>query len=197
IQLTDANVRTVIQLLSAYAGRNIILSPEVRGDVTLDIHRVDWRDGLQAIASTVGSYAVLKHGDVYRVVPRPSITSDGERAELEAARWPMPWDSAAAMPLDFEVQDERLDAFAARLGAACGVKIVVDPALAGTVRVTAKSGGASWRELLRDAGRAYGFRAREVEGEVRLEPRPENGVQFTDANVRTVLQGLALYTGKS
>jgi type II secretory pathway component GspD/PulD (secretin) len=74
IQFTDANVRTVLQLLAAYSGKNIIISPEVRGDVTLDLHEVHWLKALYAIVRTVGDYEVVEEtADLLRVVPRSSI----------------------------------------------------------------------------------------------------------------------------
>lgn len=74
IQFTDANVRTVLQLLAAYSGKNIIISPEVHGDVTLDLHEVHWLKALHAIVKTVGDYEVVEEtSDLLRVVPRSSI----------------------------------------------------------------------------------------------------------------------------
>jgi len=76
IQFTDANVRTVLQLLAAYSGKNIIISPEVQGNVTLDLHEVHWMRALKAIVKTVGDYEVVEetdNGDLIRVVPRSSI----------------------------------------------------------------------------------------------------------------------------
>ena len=52
IQFTDANVRTVLQLLAAYSGKNIIISPQVTGDVTLDLKEVHWLRALHAIVKT-------------------------------------------------------------------------------------------------------------------------------------------------
>jgi type II secretory pathway component GspD/PulD (secretin) len=74
IQFTDANVRTVLQLLAAYSGKNIIISPEVHGDVTLDLHEVHWLRALHAIVKTVGDYEVVEEtADLLRIVPRSSI----------------------------------------------------------------------------------------------------------------------------
>ena len=70
IQFTDANVRTVLQLLAAYSGKNIIISPEVEGAVTLDLKEVHWLRALYAIVNTVGDFAVVAdEEDLLRVVP--------------------------------------------------------------------------------------------------------------------------------
>ena len=74
IQFTDANVRTVLQLLAAYSGKNIIISPQVTGDVTLDLKEVHWLRALHAIVKTVGDYEVVEEtDDLLRVVTRSSI----------------------------------------------------------------------------------------------------------------------------
>jgi type II secretory pathway component GspD/PulD (secretin) len=74
IQFTDANVRTVLQLLAAYSGKNIIISPKVAGTVTLDLKEVHWLRALHAIVKTVGDYEVVEETeDLLRVVSRDSI----------------------------------------------------------------------------------------------------------------------------
>lgn len=74
IQFTDANVRTVLQLLAAYSGKNIIISPRVDGKVTLDLKEVHWLRALHAIVKTVGDYEVVEETeDLLRVVSRDSI----------------------------------------------------------------------------------------------------------------------------
>jgi len=85
IQFTDANVRTVLQLLAAYSGKNIIISPEVRGRVTLDLKEVHWLRALHAIVKTVGDYEVVEEtDDLLRVVSRSSIEQ-----QLETVVFPL------------------------------------------------------------------------------------------------------------
>lgn len=74
IQFTEANIRTVLQLLAAYSGKNIIISQEVQGRVTLDLKDVHWNKALHAIVKTAGDYEVVEDGeDLIRVVDRSSI----------------------------------------------------------------------------------------------------------------------------
>ncbi len=75
IQFTDANVRTVLQLLAAYSGKNIIISQDVRGTITLDLKDVHWLRALHAIVRTVGEFEVVEEEgqDLLRVVSRTSI----------------------------------------------------------------------------------------------------------------------------
>ncbi|MDC3378919.1 hypothetical protein OAX78_01375 [Planctomycetota bacterium] len=74
IQFTEANVRTVLQLLAAYSGKNIIIAPQIQGLVTLDLKEVHWLRALYAIVKTVGPYEVVEEtSDLLRVVPRSAI----------------------------------------------------------------------------------------------------------------------------
>jgi hypothetical protein len=54
MQYSEANVRTVLMQLADYAGANIILSNDVQGTVTLDLHDVDYMTALRAVVETVG-----------------------------------------------------------------------------------------------------------------------------------------------
>ena len=91
IQFTDANVRTVLQLLAAYSGKNVIISPEVTGNVTLDLKEVHWERALRAIVKTVGEYEVVDEtDDLLRVVPSAAIRTQLETVvfKLKYARPP-------------------------------------------------------------------------------------------------------------
>ncbi|MBL4844187.1 MAG: hypothetical protein JKY65_01565 [Planctomycetes bacterium] len=91
IQFQDANVRTVLQLLAAYSGKNIIISPQVTGEVTLDLKEVHWLRALHAIVKTSGDYEVVEDGDeLLRVVPRSAIERQLETTvfKLKYARPP-------------------------------------------------------------------------------------------------------------
>ena len=84
LQFTDANVRTVLQMLAAYSKRNIVISPDVRGSVTLDLKDARWDEALLGITNTVGDFMVLLKGDdILQIVARSStdslvVTSYGE-----------------------------------------------------------------------------------------------------------------------
>jgi type II secretory pathway component GspD/PulD (secretin) len=74
IEFADANVRTVLSLLAAYSGKNIIIAPEVVGKITLSLKDVHWLKALKSIVKTVGPYVVVQDGpDLLRVVPQESI----------------------------------------------------------------------------------------------------------------------------
>jgi hypothetical protein len=74
IKATDANVRTTIDAIAKTSRKNIIISPEVRGEITVTLQEVPWRDALESIVTTVGDYEVVEDsGDIVRIVPRSSV----------------------------------------------------------------------------------------------------------------------------
>ncbi|MCA8925254.1 MAG: hypothetical protein KDD82_25815 [Planctomycetes bacterium] len=84
LTFTDANIRTVLQLIAQYAGKNIIIAPEITGKITVDLHEVHWLDALEAIVETSGPFAVVKVGDddLLRIVTRDSIKQELETVVL-------------------------------------------------------------------------------------------------------------------
>jgi hypothetical protein len=194
IQFTDANVRTVLQLLAAYSGKNIIVSPEVHGDVTLNVHEVPWDDGLRATMAVCGDYVARKKGDVIRVVPRSDGQAWGDE-DMTWPSWPERLEPGAPEPsrLDLDVDDADIRGVCARLAEAGGRPIVVAPGVSGRVTIHARN--ASWRALLAYAARMNRVAIRERNGAIHVEDVPKVTLQFTDANVRTVIDLLAANAG--
>ena len=59
LQLTDADVRVALLLIARFGDRSIVIGPEVRGRVTLDLRDVEWSRALAAVVSAAGDYVVL------------------------------------------------------------------------------------------------------------------------------------------
>jgi hypothetical protein len=203
LQFTDANVRTVLQLLAAYVGANIFIGPEVRGDVTLDVHDAPWDKALETVIHTVGDYRAERRGEIVVIVPRaPGAHSRWGRETLSAPPWPR-FDpgEAPGKKMDLDVKDASLALVCEKIAAAAGRPITVP---AGDARkITLAAQGASWRDLLavvvRSRGQDADHRLRIVErgSAVEVEALPKNTLQATDANVRTTLQLLANNAGKN
>jgi hypothetical protein len=71
---TDADVREVIRDLAALGQKNVIIAPEVKGTVTLDLKQVHWLKALHAVVKTAGDYEIVEESeDQLRVVPRSAI----------------------------------------------------------------------------------------------------------------------------
>lgn len=62
VQFREASVHTVLTLLSAYSGKNILLSKDLTGKVSLDIKGIPWDQALAAIAETCQFHIEQNHG---------------------------------------------------------------------------------------------------------------------------------------
>jgi hypothetical protein len=84
IQFTDANVRTVLKLLASYAGKQISIDNDVKGDTCLDVHDIYWFEAIEMIAHASGLY-VGREGNVIRVgtspdgLGTPSLLDEGAK----------------------------------------------------------------------------------------------------------------------
>ncbi len=100
IQFTDANVRTVLQMLASYAGKTITIDNDVKGDTCLDVHDVYWFEALEMIARASGLY-IGRQGNLIRVgrspdgLGSPNLLDDGVRI----------WDLAAILGEALDVSD--------------------------------------------------------------------------------------------
>jgi hypothetical protein len=88
LETTDANLREVLQLLAARAGRNLVLAPEVQGDVTLSFKEIPYADLLETLPRLIGDYEVVHDGaDIVRVGarrPDAAVTfANGRRLEVQ------------------------------------------------------------------------------------------------------------------
>jgi hypothetical protein len=98
--------------------------------------------------------------------------------------------------ISLEARDEDLDQVVARIAEAAGRNILVEPNV--TEKVTVSLQDLRWTELLRTVANMTSCRIRELPGGVLvLAQPPKVTLQFTDANIRTVLQLLAAYSGKN
>lgn len=78
LQFVDANVKTVLQLLAAHSGKNIVIAPEVQGTVTLDLHGVPWLKALHAIVKACGDFEIVELSpDLLQVVPASALGRAG------------------------------------------------------------------------------------------------------------------------
>lgn len=96
IQFTDANMRTVLQLLAAYSGKNVVIEEDVVGQVTLDLKEVPWDEALLTLARAKHLHVTL-WGEVVLVSSSPR---EGQPLVPRAQEW-----TGDALP---EVDDEAL-----------------------------------------------------------------------------------------
>jgi type IV pilus assembly protein PilQ len=64
----DTDIREIIELIAKVSGENIIVAPEVVGNLSVHFNGVPWRDALDVVAKTRGYTVVEERGGVLRVV---------------------------------------------------------------------------------------------------------------------------------
>lgn len=188
IQFTDANIRTVLQLLAAYSGKNVVIEEDVTGSITLDLKEVPWDEALLTIARARQLYVTL-WGQIVLVscVPR-----DGQPLVLRAQEWT----ADALTVLDDEAQvdvaakDTRISDVCASITRQTGRQIQARGC--GDVRVTLELRQVPWRGAV-DAVAAMARLDLEIResGEVIFSPTASNLLIVNGARAATWAQLLA------
>ncbi|MEC9465321.1 MAG: AMIN domain-containing protein [Myxococcota bacterium] len=79
LDLQDAEVVSVLRLLSEVSGENIIASDAVSGTVTLRLRNVPWDQALDTILKTKG-FARVRQNNIIRIAPAAVIQAEQEAA---------------------------------------------------------------------------------------------------------------------
>ncbi len=75
LSFQNADIRTVLGFLADYGQVNIVTSPEVQGNVTFSLKKVDWRQALDIVCKTYSLTAVDEAGYI-RVTPTKSYLDE-------------------------------------------------------------------------------------------------------------------------
>ncbi|HLQ37287.1 MAG TPA: hypothetical protein VK348_05785, partial [Planctomycetota bacterium] len=62
----NTDIQTVIDTIAKISGANIIVAPEVKGNITLRLKNVPWRDALDAAVKTLGFVVVEEERGILR-----------------------------------------------------------------------------------------------------------------------------------
>lgn len=84
LNFQDIEVRSVLQLIADFTGLNVVVSDNVRGNITLRLQNVPWDQALDIILSSRG-LDKRQHGNVLMIGPADEIAAR-ERQQLEAQR---------------------------------------------------------------------------------------------------------------
>ena len=76
----DADINTVLRLLSLKGGLNIVAGPEVKGTVTIRLENVPWERALEVVLRTYG-YVYEKKENIVRVTTRENLSQEELVAE--------------------------------------------------------------------------------------------------------------------
>jgi len=64
----DADIKVVIDMIARVSGANIIVSPDVRGTITLSINNVPWAEVLSAVVRTLNYTTVKESFGIIRII---------------------------------------------------------------------------------------------------------------------------------
>ncbi len=84
LDFKDADIRSVLKIISIKAGVNIVVTPEVIGNVTIKLVDVPWENALDVILKTYG-FAYEKQGNIITVAPLEKLTTM-KKQEMEFAQ---------------------------------------------------------------------------------------------------------------
>ncbi|MDF1545320.1 MAG: secretin N-terminal domain-containing protein [bacterium] len=69
LQFQAAEIRSVLTFLADYGGVNVVVSPDVKGTVTIKLNDVEWRTALDIIGRTYDLAVVYEDAGYVRVLP--------------------------------------------------------------------------------------------------------------------------------
>ncbi|MEE9126323.1 MAG: hypothetical protein V3U11_04225 [Planctomycetota bacterium] len=72
----NADIQKVIDTIAKISGANIVVAPEVQGNITLRLKNIPWRDALEAAVKTLGFVVVEEDRGILRVVPASNMQED-------------------------------------------------------------------------------------------------------------------------
>lgn len=89
----NEDVTKVVSVIATYSGANIVVSPAVKGSVTVNLKNIPWRDALEQIVKTLGYAVVEEDRGILRIVPREDLKEQLETRviRLKYIRPPSPY----------------------------------------------------------------------------------------------------------
>ena len=88
LDFQDADIRNVLKVLSYKSGVNIVISPEVTGNVTIQLSDVPWLKALEVILSTYG-YGYERKGSIITVTTIENLKKRREDAKVLEEQEPL------------------------------------------------------------------------------------------------------------
>jgi len=89
----NEDISKIVSVIAATSGANIIVAPQVRGTVTVNLKDIPWRDALEQIVKTLGFAVVEEDRGILRIVPRDQLKEQLETRviRLRYVRPPSPY----------------------------------------------------------------------------------------------------------
>lgn len=194
LSFTNGDLRSVLALASAYAGRGIVLAPELRGQLTCDLKEVDFKDALQAIAYACSFEFSSQRRGVISARPLP------KRPPAPVPAWrPFPQPRLEGEPaprrINLDVAEVQLADVAEQIGIAVEKNILVSPETKAVVSISVRN--APWVEAVQLLARKAKCRARTSRGLVLLEQPPKNALSAKNVPAAAWFLALAQLRGRN
>jgi type IV pilus assembly protein PilQ len=89
----NEDIKKIVSVIATYSGANIVVSPAVKGTLTVNLKNIPWRDALEQIVKTLGYAVVEEDRDILRIVPREDLKQQLETrvVRLRYIRPPSPY----------------------------------------------------------------------------------------------------------
>ena len=85
IDVQGAEIRTVLRSISEFSGKNIVAGKEVKGQVSIQLHDVPWKDALTAVCRTM-ALDYIEEGGIIRVDQAEKLQAETLAREANEAR---------------------------------------------------------------------------------------------------------------
>ena len=82
LDLQDAEIKTVLRMISAVSGYNIVAGSDVSGKITLKLDNVPWDHALEIILKTL-KLGQQREGNILRIAPQATLTQENQAALAE------------------------------------------------------------------------------------------------------------------
>ena len=148
-KFTNASAHDALHQIAKVASVNLVVSPEVKGEVSISFVDVSWRTALRDLASALNCRLEVTR-DIYRVFPRKA-----------AAKGPR---------LMFNFQNAKVEDVVSTIAKISGANVIVDPEVTGRITVHLKN--VPWREALNAMAETSGWQIEDV-------PGPGNVIRIT------------------
>jgi len=79
----NTDIQKVIDTIAKISGANIVVSPDVQGQITVRLKNIPWRHALDACVKTLGFVVVEEARGILRVVPASNIEQDLETKSIQ------------------------------------------------------------------------------------------------------------------
>jgi hypothetical protein len=194
LNFTNGDLRSILALASAYAGRGIVLAPELRGQLTCNLKEVEFKEALKAIAYACSFELSSKGRGVISARP---LAQRPKAPEPDWKPFPQPRPKGAPAPkrINLDVMDVSLEDVAEQISEAVGENVLVDRDTKAVVSLSVRN--APWPEAVQLLARQAKCRARTGYSVVMLEQPPSNSLNAKNVPAAAWFLALAHLRGRN